>query len=524
MIDFEICTMAEDLKYLLGEGYKKNSLITENQKKYWPQNRILSKELLGRNADNALRLLEEDGLSGETVGVSSKDVTKRYFWKSDPHWPTTMVIIRLGKFLHLDFFQVLLLIIKCQWEKYFLDKEWDGETDIEGTLCYAEEIEKYINQFNLGYTGKFSHAQKGHDENLEADNETVYQLLCDYQYVQDESISFEQLENIVNTIILSKKFLAGIQSEPLEIYIRELKNELKLLQQEGPELKEKFWITKCEYLEKENELGIILYEIENQRLRNENTRNSWYKEFGELVINLLEIENEVILLKKRIELKESNPDLSKKEIEELLKDMKHDLEQKKEQEMVELKEVNWENNEGMELNGDELVDYNQQGRDIIRQIYKHTHTDSPIFVSYDFTERQKEKLLEYYTNAVKIKRREKGNYTVRSVHELMDIWGSIKKLYLDLGYDIVEGIHIKGDTLDEMISYLNKLIEYTEKETRKVKDELDVMQKDPNIKEKSSCLNPKEIIEKVKKGFITRIKQYKEEIEPLTNKWLNYQN
>jgi len=247
--------------------------------------------------------------------------------------------------------------------------------------------------------------------------------------------------------------------------------------------------------------------------------------FGEIFIRLLEIEAEFNILHRRLDLVNAVPDCSIEEIKQLELEKRQDelhklLEDKMEIEML----MTIGEPIGIPIDGDELTNYKEECKKLIKKIWYLTHPDH--FINTNFTEAQYERLNiyfrqtteinneNYYDKIMKVRRQNIGFGFVQ-LQTLQDILAKVKAIYKNMGVDIPEDAQIEGETLQEQIDWLEEQIVKLEKELTLIKNQSHVLSVDKDIQRKQSSIGSEENIKLVKKDLEEQINNYQQKIEKL---------
>ena len=502
----KIVLLHEELDYYL-TGWKENSKATEPQKRRWPQNRKLTRPVLGYNSPDCLRLLPEDGLDGEPVGSVAKNTARHYFWDNEDHkWPPDRDIIRLGRFFQLDFFQSLALVLKGQWEQYFAKTVWkdfnEGRNLLDMLRDSIEKARKLSSDF-------FRDLQEKSVESFPYLGE-LYRLFDDhYDFGLFMEYDEKKFEALINQMIMSHVHLAGSESPELISFIEKQKTEQEYLREASKQESEAFWVAKCCWLELENEVGNLLLKLEKQRLGNANINHKWMVTFGHVYLPLVETETAYYFLKRRIALKEMHANLSIEELEELeaqtLKEEQDKLEQLKME--IEFAKM-YQEPQITYVDSEKYTEYEKECKRALRQIWNLTHPES--IMHEKFTDEQKKKLREYFDRSIKIRDREIGHQSrpLNVLLEILDILASVKSLWQSMGLDLNEKMIIQGEGLKEKLDWLEKQMVGLEEQKKDIQAEIYAIINDRDIQEKRASLASDEICAKIIKQMEEKKREY----------------
>ena len=495
--------------------WKTNPHTTAIQKKLWPQNRKIPWEALAKKGKNHLILSEKDGFDGKPVGSVSVSAVRKYTACNEDHFhPPDRDLVRYGVFFHLDPLQILHLVLKGQWEKFFPQKmKWENNTDGKGFYdilrsCHKEALDFSSSGFTVGL-------------NKRAGKKELYGLFEEHgNLASSTGYDEDSFSLLIDQMIMSHCHLFGNCSPELKAFIEKEKSERIKLAAASPKLSEAFWIKKCCWIELDKELANLMIEIESLRLKNANIYQKWMKIFGHVYVPLVEAQNRYYQLDRCIRLKEADPELGLDEIEELEKEKRQEefakLEELKNELLIaQITDISGLN--GKELRGQELVDYEKECKKVLREIYKYAHPDS--VNNYEFTENQAKKLRAYFEKAIQIRSWEKGG-SIRQLNALYDVLSEIKSLWEFMGLDIKEDAVIKGDSLEEMIQWFEEKIQQLEKKRDYIWADMHVLAEDRDIKEKLACLSSDEQISKTLKQMEEKKSWFDEQIKLLEEQFM----
>lgn len=350
-------------------GWKDNEKVTPFQKLKWPQHIKITHGMLGFENPNCLKLLKEDEYDGKPVGSLSDKMAKGFFDQSQDIWPPDRDLIRFAIFFHLNFYQALALVLKGQWE-YSLGKKINWKEDFEGRNRFEilrngiDEIDRDNFVFNPGLYGR-------------ANASELYTLFQQHKgSASKEGYNETRFNTLIQLMIKHNIYLFSNNSPELTKFIKEQRNEQNALRKSSKEESDKYWQTKCFWLELEDEVGSLLLNLEKQRLDNADCERKWLAAFGHVYLPLLELEVKYHSLNRCLNLKKADESLSIEEIEELqiqiIKEEQEQLEQLKLDISFAqaIKDQNFR-----DIGGEELSNYEEECRKILREIWRLTHPD-----------------------------------------------------------------------------------------------------------------------------------------------------
>jgi hypothetical protein len=172
----------------------------------------------------------------------------------------------------------------------------------------------------------------------------------------------------------------------------------------------------------------------------------------------------------------------------------------------------------MPLDDVESLSYEEECRSILREIYRLTHPDA--VGQHGFTERQRERLLGHYREAVAFAdtsriEDEEIALGMRSLPSLEAILARVRKIWETEGLDVNEGAAICGDTLAERREWLEARIAELEEQARQVRADLLTLATDVDVGEKRGCLRSMEQITAIRGQMERKRQRYEEQLPAL---------
>jgi hypothetical protein len=497
-----ITTLTMDLD-LHCSNWGLNPQVTEAQHRLWPGS-ALPHTALGTDDPHCLRLLKEDGHDGEPVGSCKKTRATRFLRSTEHLSPPERDLVRFGVFCHLGFFRTLHLVVKNRWEEFVLGER--GQPS-ESPAPYAE----CLNKFEEGALARLLDRFRL-EVGERAGTEETYRLFEEHGNLASKlGFDRQRLSALVDQMILSRVHYCGAGSPELDSFEARQGQEIALLREAGREEEDEFWLKKSCWLAIQCELEDKLLLREDIRLRNFNVTMEWMALFGTVYIELLEAQMLCHQLERRMAIKKAEPSLSDEEIDRRVKESI-------EEELASVKKVKGDalraaslgrlhEAEGEPMSDEQLDRYHEESKKIIREIWRLTHPDT---LNRAFTERQRERLREYFEQVVKIRKAE-AQLDVRAISVLSDILTKVRELYDVMGIDLEPKSVIRGDTLAGQTAWLENEIQQIESQIREVMAEIQAMSMDPDIREKMASMAGEETrkatllgLEQLRKAFEER--------------------
>ncbi|RJX25362.1 MAG: hypothetical protein C4531_17565 [Desulfurivibrio sp.] len=500
--------LSEELKFYL-KNWKINSEATEAQKAKWSQDRKLPIIFFGRNHPNTLRLLTEDGWDGKSVSKRPTATVRQYFYDNAAIWPPDRDVIRFGCFVHLDFFRILVLVLKSQWERHFAKKmHWLNDLEGRNLNDILKKDHSSAREHNASFTPGLHKTMNSKE---------LFDCFEEHKNLATKAgYNLEQFSLLIQHMILSHIHMVGTCSPEMEIFIKAQKDEVVKRQSVSKEVQEEHWVQKGIWITIENEMENELLKCENLRLKNAKIKHKWLARYGKIYFELFKTEIACTSLKQLIELKNADKKLNREDCEQLAREKRRE-EQKKLEDMkadIHFAErfENSGESKGCGQGATETVNYDKECKKICRKIYMLTHPDK--LTERDFTRNQLNKLGEYYRQAMNIDRDEVV-YDRRSLYQLLDILGLVKSIWEIMGVDTDEAFIIKGDSLEEQIRWFKNRIQYIETQLSDIKAIMFMLINDVDIREKEASLASESIIEQTKSEMEKKLAEKKQELDSL---------
>ncbi len=516
--------LGDDLDLII-EGYETNANLSDYQRQQWYRDgkkKAVTHEMFGIDRDNALRLD-----NGELVGSFAANSARRFWDYGEGHvFPPMEDIIRFGIFMHLDWYRILALALKNEWEHYFAHevKSWranKGDRLIDVIFDADEqEIRNARRSFN-------------------PDGEQIFKLLLSFalsssleQETIDESLSFpkhisiDSFLMIVQEMILGGYYRGAHNSPELNLFISQKQQEHRMLTLGTPEQQREFELEKSRWIQMKGEIEDLYFHIESQRLRNAHTKREWLSIFGNEEVTLMEAIIRYEAIDSRYNLKRANPDWTRSDIEQ---QVAHE-EVSRGRELRDLRTDaaiaphlirNFEGGTGG--GNEELTAYVQQCKYVLRTIRKLSHPDqlehNPAYRK--LTETQKEKLTTMLLTSLEIRPEELGwpegyvLHDMRSLDGLNNVLSRVKAILGNPGVDIDESLQIQGETIPDKLEWLITENTFLDEEIDSAKAELQALAEDDETRKRRSILDFPENHDTIINDFRKRTDDYLRKAERL---------
>jgi hypothetical protein len=353
--------------------------------------------------------------------------------------------------------------------------------------------------------GKLSEILRTNGKRIQAVEDSILQserlqqistmLYRNFQSTFEAHYSAETLWIFVQEFMFDSVYRFGVLSSELADFIEsqaEKLNDAKMSSRGSEKIRKE-----AELRGLESELEDLSSQIEKNRLFNKNVEMQFRLHFSELIERIEEFEFEKLYLDARIKAKKKNPKISKEAADdEALQDeavlakiqarKMADLELASYQENLHLRHKSAEASSG--IGTDETVEYKKKIRRLYLKISKLSHPDKVEAFKDMLTDEQLLALKEFFMDAKAISMDEFGD-SERSIVKLEIILNNISNAYQSLGLDLNEMEPEKGQTISEIIAYLDKQIKWHKMLIEEAMDEILILKKDPVIQDYCNCLN-----------------------------------
>ncbi len=422
--------------------------------------------------------------------------------------------LNFGLFCHLDFYRLLALVVKGEWQWYVSQRLQAGtrlKEIVQDGLSAVREL-----------SGGFSLVM----ENSALQGDGLYQLFeQNGQLASRNGYDEKDFQDLLSHMLLSDVYLFSGQSSEMINFIAGEQAQQALLKdvQEGDA--QAFWKKKRFWIELENDVGNILLKLEEQTLKNLRVHRKWMSVLGHIYIPLVEAECRFNSLTFRIRSKQENPQLTLEKLDEFEEENRL-----AEEEFISRLKKNaaairddLPGPGGLVPDDDELEEYETECKKILRKIWRLTHPDR--IEQESFTLEQKKKLGAYFEQAVPYQdasglEDEEIALSMRSLGPLKELLAKVEAVWKSMGLDCNEHSVIQGKTLKEQMAWLDSRILALEEEAGQVRAELMALVNDPETLEMQACLSSKDQVKRIEKEMAAKLAAFEEEI-PVLEETLN---
>ncbi|HTP64639.1 MAG TPA: hypothetical protein VMJ66_04540 [Geobacteraceae bacterium] len=415
--------------------------------------------------------------------------------------------LKFGCFCHLDFYRLLALIIKGEWEWYVSQRVPAGKRIEDIVSEGLESVRMLSGGFNLAMGG-----DKG--------GPALYRLFEEHgRIVTNNGYDEKDFRDLIDHLILADIHLFSLHSAEMANFIAAEEMQRAILTGIAKDEAAGFWKKKRIWIELENDVEGLLLNLEKQTLKNRKTFRNWMAEFGHLYIPLVEAEYRFTSLNYRINCKEEDPCLTLKDLDRL----ENENRRIEEEHLARLKKNASVRKElpgsgGIPLDDREMEDYEKECKKLLRKIWRLTHPDN--IEREKFTPAQKKKLRAYFEEAVPFQEGagledEEIALSTRSLQALKDLLARVEAVWKSMGLDCNEHAVIQGETLAEQAAWLDARIMVLEEEAGQVRADIMAAVNDPETLEMEACLASPEQIDKISEEMSAKLSLYEEQIQLL---------
>jgi hypothetical protein len=266
--------------------------------------------------------------------------------------------------------------------------------------------------------------------------------------------------------------------------------------------------------------------IENTRLANREAERQWLSVFGDLELELEELEAKIWSLERRILIKQNDPSLGLAAVDNLLSAD----EKKRQQTLEDLKFMagiapflQKPNLGGTAVGPEQKDDYQRECKRLIRQIYTLIHPDHlenhPKY--HDLTDRQREELKTILLACLEIRPEELGvpkgfiEHDMRSPDGLRRVLERVQLILDKAGIDIRIDTEIQGETIQDQLAWLEKTCQKLEQDLQTGRSTLKAMMENADIRQKLALLDLPEQHDKVREDIRKKIDENTTRVEAL---------
>ena len=401
-------------------------------------------------------------------------------------------VIQLCSACQIDFYQTLALILKKAWAVLLKENPSFNVTDLMPELKY---------RFNPD-TGSLFDAFERQDA-----------------WASREGYAMETFDTLVQEMILADIHLAAFNSKEIGKFTENARRPLRLFNGCAKEQIEDFWTQKSTWLQMQETLSENLLLLERRRLENANITHKWMMIFGKVYLELQQQVQRYRLLNLRVELLETDPDLSRRELDEKVQGVAREMEKKLKNLKLQVLTAPYlfKKRKAGEAVFSKISEFRAEQKKILRELWLLLHPDQ-LRNKKEYaklTEKQQQQLKALWHKTMEIRMEEIGfdedqvGFEYRSLYVLTDVLDTARKILENAGIETDVRFIINGETIEEQLEWLTDSIKRLEFETENVVAELKALFEDREILEREALLaSPPKKQEEVKSEMIHHSKKY----------------
>jgi hypothetical protein len=499
------------------DGYDTNPAITEAQRQIWRRdgrNKAITQVMLGNNHEKSLRLPEEDGFDGGTVGSLSGKAAQCFWDYNTGHvFPPMRDLVRFGVFMRLDIYRIIALVLKGEWERFFGHEVMGWRANLGIRL--SEIMPTTINKKMRDAKDRFN-----------PDSHVIYGLLQAHgNLAENAGYMPETFDSLVQDMLLNDLHWTANQGKAVADFVAVESRRIAVVRLGTPEQQQAFWVAKCSWTQLRTRLEEMLYRVECLNLQKEETLRQWLCAMGELEYALREEVLRQARLERRLLLKAANPKSTREEINRMVQeDEDKQLKELKDlRDKVELAPFLAKTCEGGEpADPAAIAAYQKECMKILRRIKLLTHVDG--FVGKGLTEEQKTQLMELFMKAKDVDPDELGYPTnhiyhdMRSIEGLQRVLSRVEAILASAGLEVDTEHAIRGDTIAEQLEWLKQDMCYLEVDTEQARAQLQALMTDAETARMHRILASKDEQERIKTEFEQKIEEHRKQADELETK------
>jgi len=273
-------------------------------------------------------------------------------------------VYRFGIFHKLGMYQIIALMVKCEWEIFFLESLGyigNSTNKQNSKLLNKNRIEKHISDF---------HPDKGR----------MYALIRELPYAKASKTIRSHINLIIEDMILEHCFLFDNLLIP-DFYPEKEYSENQLLKNAPEALAKEYNKLKYLWKRRTTELEEKLLEGEKKKRINQNLEDAYYRTFGKLELDKIALSYTVEKYIKVLELKEKKPELTYKQTVkkaiETLKEIENKARELKNTYMRSLHCISGSMVGGaVGISQSEIAKYKEEVKELLKKLFFLLHSDT----------------------------------------------------------------------------------------------------------------------------------------------------
>ncbi|MBF0151758.1 MAG: hypothetical protein HQL84_17200 [Magnetococcales bacterium] len=415
----------------------------------------------------------------------------------------------------------LSLVLKGQFQRQFAEEAIGGNPRVEEPKghtyeCHREEVERLCRDF-----------VPGNQKNC-LNPEGLFKLFEGLgHWVTNSNYDLNSFNALAETIIFHRVHLVANKGPLMDKFVATQKAQRERLTVVSRETQDLFYRLNFRRLSLEEEVGDVMLEREQLFLRLGRLQQKWMREFGDAYILLVAARKDLLKAEKKLSLKTFAPDLTQGELERQVKEGLGQAEEKLKSVTEEMNIARMMGLPGIEalapfkleaVNTKKLDEYKNECKKVLREIDNRTHSDKTMHEK-KFTQEQKNKLRVYFEEAQSLKKR-LDKYSgfdtlpdVVSLHKLQNTLALVNSLWESAGVDFDEvTMVIRGQTLEEQLSWLQQEVERLEERISVIRDEIRSLWEHPDTTDRIANLANDEAKQDTHRQLAARLAETQEKL------------
>lgn len=467
--------LSEDLGWLIKEklskdGYKLENLCKENQ-----DNGIM----LLKDGNPALPQLSQDDF------LSVFDLGKNHLYLKPEQ------VMRIGIACRLPFYSIVSLMLKALWELHLYENLKSQNFTLNHLFQNQKLLIKIQNSFKLTVI------QVG----------DLFKLLEGYDHLVSQiGESSANFMLTIDEMLANNLHLIPNRSVEDAYGYRKLKENRLLNEHKDNSLKSSFIELKKRFVKLLTLITNLLYDILEVKLLNQNIDDQYLRIFGDQYYKYKEVFIDAEIYEARIRIKENNPSLTEEEVNAELVQLLTEKEAELEELQKNMKRTcnyypSFFDSDHKTFSNSEILKYVQEIRKLLDKCYKILHPDLlSAELSKKLTEEQHEELNELWYQVMDVRNNfvykpDQIGFSYPDLFRLETIYFKAETIYKTAGIDVSSESVILGDTLEEQVTFLQRINTINEKSLLEFENEKQLTENNSRVNIYRKILSSTELTE-----------------------------
>lgn len=403
------------------------------------------------------------------LGTAAEELRARWRVASSRREPTD--VVRFGVELELEFHELVVLLLKSEWQRAIATLPTAGAT-VDTRLL---------------------------EKRFAPDGAPLFAALAAGGLVPNAFVFDERsLQDLLREMVALELHLAALRGRETGAFVERQTAAVAMLRGQPPEVAAALTDAKRDWLMLLEELGDRLLYLEHRRLDRENVMQRWAQAFGADYVALVEQSIRIARLQRLIDLKLAAPASTRAALEARAAESE-------DREVAELRRLRYRlgivgrraaNAERVPISSEALAAYRRNSKRVLREIWLLIHPDklaqNPRF--RELTAAQKDLLDSLWSRAMTVRAEELGfeddevGYEHRSLVVLEEILGNVRDVLANAGIDTDVNLVPKGDTPEAQLQWLRAASQRLRVELDHVQAELLALLNDDETRQRAALL------------------------------------